>query len=199
MSALPTPKHIPCSGCGGGLVFRKKIHPLIVSLDGRYKPHGSLQKKPILISVKRSPPTAWNKPKAIVVPPRGAVSHGLRERVSRACFSGHFCSSFYHRLFIVWRLAPKKSEQCQAGAGLHFGRVETNMEDTLSFEEERMTMPSRFPVILEVGKTLSNAIRKEKQGTTFINNMIPKNAACSSRIWVRVHVNGLDLHPFGVG
>ena len=31
-----------------------------------------------------------------------------------------------------------------------------------------------LPVILEVGKNLSNAIRKDKQGQTFIEDMIPK-------------------------
>lgn len=72
----------------------------------------------------------------------------------------------------VWYTSKKAAAKAQAGTGA--ARVETDIEGHAvirgGIDEYALTLP----VILEVGKLLSNTIRKEKQGTTFIEDMIPK-------------------------
>lgn len=72
----------------------------------------------------------------------------------------------------VWYNTKKAAAKAQAGvAG---GKVETDIEGHAVIRGGVDEYALTLPVILEVGRSLSNAIRKEKQGTTFIEDMIPK-------------------------
>jgi type III secretion protein V len=74
--------------------------------------------------------------------------------------------------FTVWYNARKTAAKSQAG--MVSGKVQTDVEGHTVIRGGVDDYALTLPVILEVGKLLSNTIRKEKQGTTFIEDMIPK-------------------------
>src|SRR5579862_356810 len=74
--------------------------------------------------------------------------------------------------FIVWRNAKRTA--AKATAGISGARVETDIEGHAVIRGGVDDYALTLPVILEVGKSLSTAIRKDKQGTAFIEEMIPK-------------------------
>ncbi len=68
---------------------------------------------------------------------------------------------------------PRK-RLAKAQAGMTSAKVETDVEGHTVIRGGVDDYALTLPVILEVGKVLSNTIRKEKQGSTFIEDMIPK-------------------------
>lgn len=75
--------------------------------------------------------------------------------------------------FTVWYNARKGGGKTQAG-GMLSAKTETDVAGHAVIRGGVDEYALTLPVILEVGKALSNTIRKEKQGTTFIEDMIPK-------------------------
>lgn len=74
--------------------------------------------------------------------------------------------------FITWykgKKAAAKSSAAMTSAG-----VDTEVEGHTVVRGAGDEYALTLPVILEVGKNLSNAIRKDRQGLTFIEDMIPK-------------------------
>ena len=75
----------------------------------------------------------------------------------------------------VYRLVQCQKSSCQSSKrGSPRAKVETDVEGHAVIRGGVDEYALTLPVILEVGKMLSNTIRKEKQGTTFIEDMIPK-------------------------
>ncbi len=74
--------------------------------------------------------------------------------------------------FTTWYKAKQKV--AKASAGMTSARVETDVEDHTVIRGAGDDYMLTLPVILEVGKNLSQVIKKDKQGTTFIDDMIPK-------------------------
>lgn len=74
--------------------------------------------------------------------------------------------------FTTWYKAKQKV--AKASAGMTSARVETDVEDHTVIRGAGDDYMLTLPVILEVGKNLSQVIKKDKQGTTFIEDMIPK-------------------------
>ncbi|HSW86964.1 MAG TPA: type III secretion system export apparatus subunit SctV [Rhabdochlamydiaceae bacterium] len=74
--------------------------------------------------------------------------------------------------FVTWYQGKKASAKAVAGLGA--AAVETEVEGHAVVRGAGDEYTITLPVILEVGKNLSAAIKKEKQGLTFIEEMIPK-------------------------
>jgi type III secretion protein V len=74
--------------------------------------------------------------------------------------------------FYAWRNAKKV--ETKASAGMTGARVETDVEGHTVVRGAADEYALTLPVILEVGKVLSGAIKKERQGQTFVEEMVPK-------------------------
>ncbi|MBI2742515.1 MAG: type III secretion system export apparatus subunit SctV [Chlamydiales bacterium] len=74
--------------------------------------------------------------------------------------------------FVTWYKAKKRV--AKAAAGISGARVETDVEGHAVVRGPADEYALTLPVILEVGKNLSAIIKKERQGLTFIEDMIPK-------------------------
>jgi len=68
----------------------------------------------------------------------------------------------------------KKKSDAKASAGMTSAKVETDIEGHSVIRGGGDDYALTLPVILEVGRNLSSAIKKDKQGMTFIDDMIPK-------------------------
>ncbi|HKZ00280.1 MAG TPA: type III secretion system export apparatus subunit SctV [Rhabdochlamydiaceae bacterium] len=68
----------------------------------------------------------------------------------------------------------KKKSEAKASAGMTSAKVDTDVEGHTVVRGGGDDYALTLPVILEVGKNLSAAIKKDKQGATFIDDMIPK-------------------------
>ena len=71
-------------------------------------------------------------------------------------------------------LAQCQKSCSQSGSRYVSCRVETDVEGHAVIRGGVDEYALTLPVILEVGKSLSTSIRKDKQGTTFVEEMIPK-------------------------
>lgn len=74
--------------------------------------------------------------------------------------------------FVTWYNTKKKA--AKEVAGLRAARVETEVEGHAVVRGPSDEYALTLPVILEVGKSLSNLIKKERGGLTFIDEMVPK-------------------------
>jgi len=74
--------------------------------------------------------------------------------------------------FTTWYNAKKTA--AKAAAGISAAAVETDIEGHVVIRGAADEYALTLPVILEVGKNLSQLIKKDKQGQTFIEDMIPK-------------------------
>ncbi len=74
--------------------------------------------------------------------------------------------------FTVWFNAKRTANKAEAGVS--GTKVDTEVEGHAVVRGGVSEYALTLPVILEVGKSLSGSIRKERQGTTFIEDMIPK-------------------------
>ena len=72
--------------------------------------------------------------------------------------------------YFIWAKARKSTAQAAAG----MGTVETDVEGHSVVRGGAEDFALTLPVVLELGSTLSQLIRKDKQGLTFIDQMIPK-------------------------
>ena len=75
--------------------------------------------------------------------------------------------------FVVWYKARKAATQGAAGE-LTSGSMATDIDGHSVVRGPRDDYALTLPVILEVGKNLSNALKKEKGEGTFIDDLIPK-------------------------
>jgi type III secretion protein V len=71
---------------------------------------------------------------------------------------------------VLWTTGKKADAKAAAG----IGTVETDIEGHTVITGGKDDYALTLPVILEVGKDLSQMIRKDKQGHTFIDQMIPR-------------------------
>ena len=72
--------------------------------------------------------------------------------------------------YLIWSKARKVTAQAAAG----IGAVETDVEGHTVSRGGSEDFALTLPVVLELGSGLSQIIRKDKQGLTFIDQMIPK-------------------------
>lgn len=74
--------------------------------------------------------------------------------------------------FATWYSSKKSA--AKVTAGMTSAKVETDVEGHAVVRGAGDEYALTLPVILEVGKNLSNAIKRDRQGLTFIEDMIPK-------------------------
>lgn len=169
MTALQAAKTYTLLSIGGGLVTQ--IPSLLISLTaGIVTTRVSSEKKDAHLGQEISS-QLFGQPKALMI--SGAVMFLMG-------FIPGFPFIFFGGLgaivesagFIVWYNARKTASK--AKAGISTARVETDIEGHTVIRGGVDEYALTLPVILEVGKSLSNAIRKDRQGTTFIEEMIPK-------------------------
>ena len=169
MSALQAAKTYALLSIGSGLVAQ--IPSLLISLTaGIVTTRVSSEKKDAHLG-KEISGQFLSQPKAIMI-------------AAGVMFLMSFVQGFPSLIFIiisvllfsvggtVWYNSKKAAAKAQAGVSA--ARVETDIEGHAVIRGGVDEYALTLPVILEVGKMLSNAIRKEKQGTTFIEDMIPK-------------------------
>lgn len=74
--------------------------------------------------------------------------------------------------FTTWYNSKKKNEK--NSAGISSAAVDTDVAGHTMVRGPNDEYALTLPIILEVGKNLSNLIKKDRQGMTFIEDMIPK-------------------------
>lgn len=74
--------------------------------------------------------------------------------------------------FTTWYNSKKIT--AKAAAGISSASVDTEVEGHTMVRGPSEEYALTLPIILEVGKTLSSLVKKDKQGVTFIEDMIPK-------------------------
>lgn len=169
MSALQAAKTFTLLSIGGGLVTQ--IPSLLISLTaGIVTTRVSSEKKDAHLGQEISS-QLFGQPKALMI--AGAVMFlmGFIPGFPFAFF-GLFGGLVESAGIVVWYNAKKKVSQ--ATAGITSAKVETDIEGHTVIRGGVDDYALTLPVILEVGKSLSTSIRKDKQGTTFIEEMIPK-------------------------
>ncbi len=72
--------------------------------------------------------------------------------------------------YVVWSTSRRTAAKAAAGIGVEETEVEGHAMVRGGGEDYALTLP----VVLEVGASLSTVIKKDKQGLTFIDQMIPK-------------------------
>ncbi|MGD2169333.1 MAG: type III secretion system export apparatus subunit SctV [Chlamydiota bacterium] len=72
--------------------------------------------------------------------------------------------------YTIWNTSRKGATQAVAGVGAMETGIEGHAMITGGTDDYALTLP----VVIEVGKGLSKLIKKDKQGLTFIDQMIPK-------------------------
>lgn len=169
MTTLQAARTYTLLSIGGGLVAQ--IPSLLISLTaGIVTTRVSSEKKDSHLG-KEISSQLLGQPKAIMI-------------ASGVMFMMAFIKGFPSIIFIVIALAMfgigftvwynAKKGAAKAQAGISSGKVDTEVEGHTVIRGGADEYALTLPVILEVGKMLSTTIRKEKQGTTFIEDMIPK-------------------------
>jgi len=74
----------------------------------------------------------------------------------------------------VYRLVKDKHEKLRGGGGGEAATISTDVDGHKVIRGKTDDYALTLPVVLEVGNNLSQQIRKEKGGTTFMDQMIPK-------------------------
>ncbi len=169
MTALQAAKTYTILSIGGGLIAQ--IPSLLVSLTaGIVTTRVSSEKKDSHLGSEISE-QLLGQPKAIMMAAGVVFLMAWIKGFPTIIF---LCISFVLMLvgFTVWYNGKKATAKTQAG--LTSGRMETDVAGHSVIRGGVDEYALTLPVILEVGKTLSLAVRKEKQGATFIDDMIPK-------------------------
>lgn len=74
--------------------------------------------------------------------------------------------------FVIWYNANKALVKAQGG--ISTAKMDTDIEGHSMIRGGTDDYALTLPIVLEVGKSLSTVIRKEKQGSTFVEDMVPK-------------------------
>lgn len=170
MTALQAAKTYTLLSIGGGLVTQ--IPSLLISLTaGIVTTRVSSEKKDAHLGQEISH-QLLGQPKALMI--SGAVMFlmGLIPGFP-FLFFGALGTLVEAGGIIVWRNSKKAAKKA-AGGAMTGARVETDIEGHAVIRGGVDDYALTLPVILEVGKSLSTTIRKDKQGTQFIEEMIPK-------------------------
>lgn len=169
MTAMQAAKTYTLLSIGGGLVAQ--IPSLIISLTAGIVTTRVSSEKTDAHLGKEITSQLLNQPKALMI-------------ASAVMFMMSFIKGFPTATFIVialvlfcigltvWYNAKKGADK--AKAGITSAKLETEVPGHAVIRGGVDEYSLTLPVILEVGKNLSLSIRKEKQGTTFIEDMIPK-------------------------
>lgn len=168
MTALQAAKTYTLLSIGGGLVTQ--IPSLLISLTaGIVTTRVSSERKDAHLGQEISQ-QLLGQPKALMI--SGAVMFlmGLIPGFP-FLFFGALGALVEAGGIIVWHNGKKVAKK--AGGGVA-ARVETDIEGHAVIRGGVDDYALTLPVILEVGKSLSQTIRKDRQGTTFIEEMIPK-------------------------
>jgi type III secretion protein V len=169
MSAMQAAKTYTLLSIGGGLVTQ--IPSLLISLTaGIVTTRVSSDKKDAHLGQEISG-QLFGQPKALMI--AGAV-------IFLMGFIPGFRFAFFGILgvllagtgTVVWHNARKATAKSKGA--ISDARVETDIEGHTVIRGGVDEYALTLPVILEVGKALSTSIRKDKQGTTFVEEMIPK-------------------------
>ena len=169
MSAMQAAKTYTLLSIGGGLVAQ--IPSLLISLTaGIVTTRVSSEKKDSHLG-KEISSQLLNQPKAIMLASGVLFLMGFIKGFPTIIFFVISIATFAIG-FTVWYNGKKSAAKTQAG--MTSAKVETDVDGHAVIRGGVDEYALTLPVILEVGKTLSNTIRKEKGGTTFIEDMIPK-------------------------
>ncbi len=169
MTALQSAKTYTLLSIGGGLVAQ--IPSLLISMTaGIVTTRVSSDKKDSHLG-KEISSQMLNQPKAIML-------------AAGVIFLMSFIKGFPSLIFTCFGLAlggigfavwyNAKRAAAKTAAGLTSSKVDTDVEGHSVIRGGVDEYALTLPIILEVGKNLSLAIRKEKQGQTLIEEMIPK-------------------------
>jgi type III secretion protein V len=169
MTAMQAAKTYALLSIGGGLV--SQIPSLLVSLTaGMITTRVSSEKKDANLG-KDISTQIFSQPKGLLL-------------ASGCLFALVFVKGFPWLLFLVIsltlgsisiiKLRQQKRAFAKAGAGGMAGSVDTDVEGHQVVGAGKDEFALTLPVILEIGKGLSKAITKDKSGSLFIEDMIPK-------------------------
>jgi type III secretion protein V len=169
MTAMQAAKTYALLSIGGGLV--SQIPSLLVSLTaGMITTRVSSEKKDANLG-KDISTQIFSQPKGLLL-------------ASGCLFALVFVKGFPWLLFLVISLTlgsisiikmrQQKRAFAKAGAGGMAGSVDTDVEGHQVVGAGKDEFALTLPVILEIGKGLSKAITKDKSGSLFIEDMIPK-------------------------
>lgn len=169
MSAMQSAQIYTLLSIGAGLV--SQIPSLLVSMTaGIVTTRVSSEKKDSNLG-KEISTQLLNQPKATML---------------AACvvFAMAFIKGFPSTIFVILGIIiaslgignwyRSKRSAARAAAGVSGGTVDTEVEGHAVIRGGKDEYALTLPVILEVGKTLSGLLKKDKQGTTFMDDMIPK-------------------------
>lgn len=169
MTAIQAAKTYTLLSIGGGLIAQ--IPSLLISLTaGIVTTRVSSEKKDSHLGQEISG-QLLNQPKAIMLASAVIFLMGLIRGFPTLTFM-IISLLLFSVGFTVWYNAKKSAAKTQAG--LTSAQVNTDIEGHTVIRGGVDEYALTLPVILEVGKSLSQVIRKDKQGTTFIEDMIPK-------------------------
>lgn len=169
MSAMQAAKLYSLLSIGGGLVTQ--IPSLLISLTaGIITTRVSSEKKDSNLG-KDITSQLMNQPKGLML--AAAVMFGMI-----------FIKGFPWPLFLIlsvgiggtgiWQFLRQRKMLAKSGMGGMSGTIETDVEGHQVIRGAKDDYALTLPVILEVGHNLSNLIKKDKGGVTFIEGMIPK-------------------------
>lgn len=169
MTAMQAAKTYALLSIGGGLV--SQIPSLLVSLTaGMITTRVSSEKKDANLG-KDISTQIFSQPKGLLL-------------ASGCLFALVFVKGFPWLLFLIIsftlgsisiiKLRQQKRAFAKAGAAGMAGSVDTDVEGHQVVGAGKDEFALTLPVILEIGKGLSKAITKDKSGSLFIEDMIPK-------------------------
>ena len=169
MTALQAAQVYTLLSIGGGLV--SQIPSLLISMTaGIVTTRVSSEKKDSHLG-KEISSQLLGQPKAIMI--AAVVLFGM------AWITGFPKLIFFAISIILGAIGAavwfnQQKSAAKASAGLTSASVDTDVEGHTVVRGAGDEYALTLPVILEVGKNLSNVIKKDKQGMTFIEEMIPK-------------------------
>ncbi len=169
MSALKAAQIYTLLSIGGGLVTQ--IPSLLISMTaGIVTTRVSSEKKDANLGSEISS-QLLGQPKALIL--AGIVLLGM------AWIKGFPTTIFVVLSFVIisigiWGVRKEKKSAAKTAAGITSAAQETDVEGHMVIRGAPDEYALTLPVILEVGKLLSLAVRKDRQGLAFIEDMIPK-------------------------
>lgn len=169
MTLLQAAKNYTLLSIGGGLIAQ--IPSLLISLTaGIVTTRVSSEKKDSHLG-KEISTQLLGQPKAIMIAAIVIFLLGLIEGFPTFIFIV-ISVALGTVSFVVWYNANKTLVKAQGG--ISTAKMDTDIEGHSMIRGGTDDYALTLPIVLEVGKSLSTVIRKEKHGTTFIEDMIPK-------------------------
>ncbi|MBS0620138.1 MAG: type III secretion system export apparatus subunit SctV [Verrucomicrobia bacterium] len=169
MSALQAAKTYTLLSIGGGLIAQ--IPSLLISMTaGMVTTRVSSEKKGDNLG-KEISGQLLNQPKAIMIASAVVALMSFIKGFPTTIFLV-IATAMFITGFTIWYNGRKGEAKTQGG--MISAKTDTDVEGHTVIRGGVDEYALTLPVILEVGKALSSAIRKEKQGATFIEDMIPR-------------------------